>query len=106
MQLPITEFIKLHASNTAHELTIKLEEKCNLCTCAMLVVPYLLSVSDIRHEEQTMNRTCNRTLQVEKHVYEDTCQDSGNPAVTQNNSETLKLVQKAKHVMSPPLCSS
>lgn len=72
----------------------------------MLEVPYLLSVSDIRHEEQTMNRTCNMTLQVEKHVHEDKCQDSGNPAVTQNNSETLKLVQKAKYVMSPPLHSS
>lgn len=77
-----------------------------MCTCAMLVVPYLVSISDIRHEEQAMNRTCKMNLQVEKHVHEETCQDSGDPAVTLNNSETLRLVQKAKHVMSPLLHSS
>lgn len=54
----------------------ELGRKRNRYTCAVLVVPYLLPVSDIRHEEQAMNRTCNMNLKVEKHVRGDACQDS------------------------------
>lgn len=60
-----------------------------MCTCAVLVLPYLLSILDIRHEEQAMNRTYNMNLEVGKHVHGDVMLGfRRNPAVAQHNSET------------------
>lgn len=82
----------------------ELGRKRNRYTCAVLVVPYLLPVSDIRHEEQAMNRTCNMNLEVGKHVRGDACRESEGTRQWLSTVQTWRLVRDGAYSVSGFAC--